>query len=157
VLLRSGAVGETPPKPPLPPARSRPPRRPAQGRSRLTFLLLSLFALRYFTGDAHFNRSLRAFCKRAGLTLSDGGLSLCGRRNGSRRWVGRSVACDEEGDVFDALGIGHVRPEFRDGRKGAGAGGGEEQRGYWDDGLVDVDEESGYAEVDSEGEGAAKL
>ncbi|GMI19798.1 hypothetical protein TeGR_g8597, partial [Tetraparma gracilis] len=102
------------------------------------------FALLYFTGDAHFNRSLRAFCKRAGLTLSDGGLSLCGRRNGSRRWVGRSAACDEEGDVFDALGIGHVRPEFRDGRKGAGAGGGEEQRGYWDDGLVDVDEESGY-------------
>ena len=38
------------------------------------------FALLYFTGDAYFNRSMRAFAKKAGLTLSDAGLAICERR-----------------------------------------------------------------------------
>jgi len=75
------------------------------------------FALIYFTGDTHFNRSLRHFAKKAGLSLSDAGLASC-----TRRWVGGqmkrikadvSVRCLSEEDVFEALGLRYVSPTFR--------------------------------------------
>ena len=124
------------------------------------------FALMYFTGSAHFNRSLRAFCKRAGLTLSDAGLALCKREGGRKVKVWESVVCEREEDVFDALGIEYVRPECRDvgvgvgwegtgggGKGGGGGGGGEEANDvakYWDDCLYHVDDDSDYGDGDEE-------
>jgi len=71
----------------------------------------------YFTGDTHFNRSLRHFAKKAGLTLSDGGLSACTRRKTAQGWkrvqTDPSVRCQTEEDVFKALGLNYVEPIFR--------------------------------------------
>mmetsp|Transcript_7536 Transcript_7536/g.16488 ORF Transcript_7536/g.16488 Transcript_7536/m.16488 type:complete len:851 (+) Transcript_7536:142-2694(+) len=75
------------------------------------------FALIYFTGDTHFNRSLRYFAKKASLTLSDAGLSACVRRKTPQGWkrvhADSSVRCRTEEDVFRALGIKNVDPTFR--------------------------------------------
>lgn len=77
----------------------------------------SPFALIYFSGDTHFNRSLRYFAKKAGLTLSDAGLSACVRRKTAQGWkrvqTDPSVRCRTEQDVFKALGINYVKPIFR--------------------------------------------
>ena len=68
-------------------------------------------------GDTHFNRSLRHFAKKAGLTLSDGGLSACIRRKTAQGWkrvqTDPSVRCQTEEDVFKALGLNYVEPIFR--------------------------------------------
>jgi len=94
----------------------------------------------YFTGSAHFNRSLRAFCKRAGLTLSDAGLSLAWRRKGyGKVRVGESVRCAEERDVFEALGIEYVAPEYRE-------CGEEVATAAWEETLGHFDEDSGSEE-----------
>ena len=81
-----------------------------------TFFLL--FHFQYISvGDTHFNRSLRHFAKKAGLTLSDAGLSACTRRKTSKGWkrvqTDPSVRCKTEEDVFKALGINYVEPIFR--------------------------------------------
>jgi DNA polymerase/3'-5' exonuclease PolX len=96
------------------------------------------FALCYFTGSAHFNRSLRAFCKRAGLTLSDAGLAMAARDKGKKVKVWESVNCVEEEDIFRALGIGYVRPTFRDVVVGVGS-----------DSVVLDDDDDGFYDVDS--------
>ena len=68
-------------------------------------------------GDTHFNRSLRHFAKKAGLTLSDAGLSACTRRKTAQGWkrvqTDPSVRCQTEEDVFKALGLNYVEPIFR--------------------------------------------
>lgn len=75
------------------------------------------FALLYFTGDAHFNRSLRLFAKKAGMTLSDSGLACCERKKVGNKWVKAkvfdSVSCGSEEEVFDVLGIDYVPPPYR--------------------------------------------
>ena len=71
------------------------------------------FALLYFTGSDHFNRSMRFYAKRCGWTLSDHGLSPANRAAGDKVWVGSSVVCRTERDVFDAMGLDFVAPHQR--------------------------------------------
>ena len=71
------------------------------------------FALLYFTGSDHFNRSMRFYAKRCGWTLSDHGLQPASRAAGSKVWVGSTVVCRSERDVFDAMGLDFVPPHQR--------------------------------------------
>ncbi|KAJ8614562.1 hypothetical protein CTAYLR_004075 [Chrysophaeum taylorii] len=63
------------------------------------------FALLYFTGSDHFNRSMRYYAKKIGYSLSDQGLYER-RPDGTK---GRSIACKSEREVFEKLGL-----EFRE-------------------------------------------
>ena len=71
------------------------------------------FALLYFTGSDHFNRSMRFYAKRCGWTLSDHGLQPANRAAGDKVWVGSTVMCRSERDVFDAMGLDFVPPHQR--------------------------------------------
>ena len=71
------------------------------------------FALLYFTGSDHFNRSMRWYAKRKGLTLSDKGLAMALRRRGEKLARGRNVYCETEREIFEALGLTYVPPEQR--------------------------------------------
>jgi hypothetical protein len=74
---------------------------------------LSAFALLYFTGSDHFNRSMRLFCHKVGWTLSDRGLSPAVRRKRDKVWTGHSVRCDSEADIFEAIGAPFKPPHER--------------------------------------------
>lgn len=90
---------------------------------------MASFAMLYFTGSGHFNRSLRLLCKKADLKLSDQGLW---KKDGSYEW-----SCGTEYDIFKALdsyfeshsgfdgGIQYVPPEKREcgGKMGKGQSG----------------------------------
>ena len=71
------------------------------------------FALLYFTGSDHFNRSMRFYAKRCGWTLSDHGLQPATRAAGDKVWVGSTVVCRSERDVFDAMGLTFLPPHQR--------------------------------------------
>ena len=72
------------------------------------------FALLYFTGSDHFNRSMRWYAKKSGWTLSDHGLSPAVRVQGlGKVWVGRTVECQTEKDIFDAMGLTYRPPTQR--------------------------------------------
>jgi hypothetical protein len=71
------------------------------------------FALLYFTGSDHFNRSMRFYAKKQGWTLSDHGLAQAQRVNGQRIWTGQSIACSTENEVFEAMGLTYVAPKDR--------------------------------------------
>uniref|UniRef100_A0A7S1PBA0 DNA polymerase n=1 Tax=Vitrella brassicaformis TaxID=1169539 RepID=A0A7S1PBA0_9ALVE len=49
---------------------------------------LKAFALLYFTGSAHFNRSMRFAAKKMGMALDDKGIYPCARCNGERLFEG---------------------------------------------------------------------
>ena len=80
------------------------------------------FAILSFTGNDHFNRSMRSFAHTKGLSLSDHGLVPCvraavggamerisaGKQNAE---CARGVVREE--DVFTALGLVYVPPEAR--------------------------------------------
>lgn len=101
------------------------------------------FATMYFTGGAHFNRSMRSFCKRAGLTLSDAGLALARRGEGGKKVeVRKSVSCDSEEEIMEAIGLKYVRPEFREINEGGGEVGDYWGGREWEGG--DEDEEEGW-------------
>jgi len=75
------------------------------------------FALLYFTGSDHFNRSMRYYAQKVkSMTLSDEGLYPCKRKRegGSSKkvkiWKGAMVECGSEKDVFDALGLEYKEP-----------------------------------------------
>ena len=53
---------------------------------------------------------MRKFCKTAKLKLTDEGLWY---RKGKTNESGISVACKEEEDIFNAIGLDYIRPEFR--------------------------------------------
>lgn len=75
------------------------------------------FAILYFTGDSHFNRSIRAFAKNAGLTLTDAGLASCKREkvNGKveKVKIDPSILCENEEELFEILGFPFVPPNER--------------------------------------------
>lgn len=73
------------------------------------------FALLYFTGSDHFNRSMRYFSKTKGWTLSDAGLAKAVRYRGSRVCQTRSVFAVCEKDIFDVMGLKYVPPNARSG------------------------------------------
>ena len=76
------------------------------------------FALLYFTGSDHFNRSMRHYAKARGYSLSDHGIVHCQRLGGGAEDVRgtRNIFPDAkcEADVFAALGLQYVEPTLRD-------------------------------------------
>jgi hypothetical protein len=71
------------------------------------------FALLYFTGSDHFNRSMRFFANRMGWSLSDSGLRPTLRVRKDAVAKGKSIFVRCEQDVFVALGLRYVPPEKR--------------------------------------------
>ena len=73
------------------------------------------FALLYFTGSDHFNRSMRYYAKKCcSLSLTDTRLvEDTGRRDADDRKIGREVPCDSEREIFAALGLVYRDPEQR--------------------------------------------
>ena len=72
------------------------------------------YALLYFTGNAHFNRSMRYYAKRRGWSLSDKGLVNAVRGpNGESIKATDGVKADSEADIFAAMGLDYVPPDKR--------------------------------------------
>ncbi|XP_031145427.1 DNA polymerase lambda [Sander lucioperca] len=72
-------------------------------------------ALMYFTGSAHFNRSMRALAKTKKMSLSEHSLNKDVVRQGSLKvYSGTSFATPTEKDVFSFLGIPYRQPHERD-------------------------------------------
>lgn len=76
------------------------------------------FALLYFTGSDHFNRSMRNYVGNCGWCLSDQGLYEVQRSHNANgkfeiSWRGPSIRCDSEVDIFNAIGIPYMRPRDR--------------------------------------------
>ncbi|XP_054437370.1 DNA polymerase lambda isoform X4 [Pteronotus mesoamericanus] len=93
---------------------------PGQRHRRLDIIVVpySEFAcaLLYFTGSAHFNRSMRALAKTKGMSLSEHALStgvVRGTR-GLKVTSGRVLPTPTEKDVFSFLGLPYREPAERD-------------------------------------------
>lgn len=73
-------------------------------------------ALLYFTGSAHFNRSMRALAKTKGMSLSEHALSTAVVRDthGLKVGSGRVLPTPTEKDVFRLLGLPYREPAERD-------------------------------------------
>lgn len=72
-------------------------------------------ALMYFTGSAHFNRSMRALAKTKQMSLSEHSLNKDVVRRGSVKVHGGTpVPTLTESDVFNVLGIPYRQPQERD-------------------------------------------
>ncbi|XP_068177990.1 DNA polymerase lambda isoform X1 [Antennarius striatus] len=72
-------------------------------------------ALMYFTGSAHFNRSMRALAKTKNMSLSEHSLNQHVVRQGSLKlYGGNALATPTEKDVFNLLGIPYREPHERD-------------------------------------------
>jgi hypothetical protein len=76
------------------------------------------FALMYFTGSGHFNRSMRALAKQNGWRLSDKGLRKIIRDPQNSNKVlheGPRIKCRTEHDIFKVMGLDYVEPSQRNG------------------------------------------
>ncbi|KAG7281976.1 hypothetical protein CRUP_003034 [Coryphaenoides rupestris] len=72
-------------------------------------------AIMYFTGSAHFNRSLRALAKTKSMSLSEHSLNEAVLRHGSAKvHAGTPLATATERDVFSLLGVPFREPRERD-------------------------------------------
>ncbi|XP_026159812.1 DNA polymerase lambda [Mastacembelus armatus] len=72
-------------------------------------------ALMYFTGSAHFNRSMRALAKTKNMSLSEHSLNKDVVRQGSLKvYGGTPLPTQTEKDVFSLLGIPYREPNERD-------------------------------------------
>ncbi|XP_029466081.1 DNA polymerase lambda [Rhinatrema bivittatum] len=72
-------------------------------------------ALMYFTGSAHFNRSMRAFAKTKSMSLSEHSLNKDVVRNGKLKVsTGFAIPTSSEKDVFKLLGLPYREPQQRD-------------------------------------------
>ncbi|XP_037660528.1 DNA polymerase lambda isoform X2 [Choloepus didactylus] len=73
-------------------------------------------ALLYFTGSAHFNRSMRALAKTKGMSLSEHALSTAVVRDthGLKVGPGQVLPTPTEKDVFRLLGLPYREPAERD-------------------------------------------
>uniref|UniRef100_A0A4W2C3A2 DNA polymerase n=1 Tax=Bos indicus x Bos taurus TaxID=30522 RepID=A0A4W2C3A2_BOBOX len=73
-------------------------------------------ALLYFTGSAHFNRSMRALAKTKGMSLSEHALSTAVVRSaqGLKVGSGQVLPTPTEKDVFRFLGLPYREPAERD-------------------------------------------
>ncbi|KAM7074025.1 DNA polymerase lambda isoform 2-T2 [Molossus nigricans] len=93
---------------------------PGQRHRRLDIIIVpySEFAcaLLYFTGSAHFNRSMRALAKTKGMSLSEHALSTAVVRDtrGLKVGPGRVLPTPTEKDVFRLLGLPYREPAERD-------------------------------------------
>ncbi|CAH1258127.1 POLB [Branchiostoma lanceolatum] len=96
-------------------------RLPGEGRKhrRLDIIVIpySEFAcaLMYFTGSAHFNRSMRALAIKKGMSLSEHSLNTGVIRKGKEKiFGGTPLPCHTEEDVFKHLGLDYRPPHERD-------------------------------------------
>ncbi|XP_078588408.1 DNA polymerase lambda-like [Branchiostoma floridae x Branchiostoma japonicum] len=96
-------------------------RLPGEGRKhrRLDIIVIpySEFAcaLMYFTGSAHFNRSMRALAIKKGMSLSEHSLNTGVIRKGKEKiFGGTPLPCQTEEDVFRHLGLDYRPPHERD-------------------------------------------
>ncbi|XP_031453493.1 DNA polymerase lambda [Phasianus colchicus] len=93
---------------------------PARRHRRLDIIVVpySEFAcaLLYFTGSAHFNRSMRALAKTKGMSLSEHALSMAVVRGpgGVKVASGHALPTPTERDVFTQLGLPYREPSERD-------------------------------------------
>lgn len=92
---------------------------PGQRHRRLDIIVVpySEFAcsLMYFTGSAHFNRSMRALAKTKRMSLSEHSLNRDVVRQGSQKvYTGVPLPTVTERDVFMHLGIPYREPHERD-------------------------------------------
>ncbi|XP_019473289.1 DNA polymerase lambda isoform X3 [Meleagris gallopavo] len=93
---------------------------PARRHRRLDIIVVpySEFAcaLLYFTGSAHFNRSMRALAKTKGMSLSEHALSMAVVRGprGVKMASGHVLPTPTERDVFTQLGLPYREPSERD-------------------------------------------
>lgn len=72
-------------------------------------------ALVYFTGSAHFNRSMRAMAKTKNMSLSEHSLNKDVVRQGTLKLFGGTpLPTLTEKDVFSLLGIPYRQPHERD-------------------------------------------
>ncbi|KAJ0044281.1 hypothetical protein NL108_003750, partial [Boleophthalmus pectinirostris] len=92
---------------------------PSQRHRRLDIIVVPYnefaCALMYFTGSAHFNRSMRAFAKTKQMSLSEHSLNKDVVRRGSLKVHGGTpVSTLTEKDIFNILGIPYRQPHERD-------------------------------------------
>lgn len=92
---------------------------PGQRHRRLDIIVVPYneFAcsLLYFTGSAHFNRSMRALAKTRNMSLSEHSLNQNVVRQGSVKvYGGTPLATPTEKDVFSLLGVPYRQPRERD-------------------------------------------
>ena len=73
------------------------------------------FAVLYFTGSDHFNRSMRYFAKQKGYTLSDTHLAPAVRVGNTKvhTMTAKAIKCKTERDIFAALGLKYIEPTLR--------------------------------------------
>ncbi|XP_072413332.1 DNA polymerase lambda [Chiloscyllium punctatum] len=72
-------------------------------------------ALMYFTGSAHFNRSMRALAKTKGMSLSEHSLNCHVLRKGNAKiTTGIIISTTTEQDIFEQLGLPYRKPHERD-------------------------------------------
>ncbi|XP_019626500.1 PREDICTED: LOW QUALITY PROTEIN: DNA polymerase lambda-like [Branchiostoma belcheri] len=96
-------------------------RLPGEGRKhrRLDIIVVPYgefaCALMYFTGSAHFNRSMRALAIKKGMSLSEHSLNTGVIRKGKEKiFGGTPLPCHTEEDVFKHLGLDYRPPHERD-------------------------------------------
>ncbi|XP_075697146.1 DNA polymerase lambda [Rhinoderma darwinii] len=94
-------------------------RLPGQRHRRLDVIVVPYAefacALLYFTGSAHFNRSMRALAKTKGMSLSEHSLNKDVVRNGNMKVnAGYPLPTPTERDVFEILGLPFREPHERD-------------------------------------------
>ncbi|XP_020498481.1 DNA polymerase lambda [Labrus bergylta] len=92
---------------------------PGQRHRRLDIIVVPYdefaCAIMYFTGSAHFNRSMRAMAKTKNMSLSEHSLNKDVVRQGSLKVHGGSpLSTQTEKDVFSLLGIPYRQPHERD-------------------------------------------
>lgn len=92
---------------------------PGQRHRRLDIIVVPYdelaCALMYFTGSAHFNRSMRALAKTKHMSLSEHSLNQNVVRQGSVKvHGGTALTTSTEKDVFGLLGIPFREPHERD-------------------------------------------
>lgn len=92
---------------------------PGQRHRRLDVIVVpySEFAcaLLYFTGSAHFNRSMRALAKTKHMSLSEHSLNCNVVRHGTAKLgTGTPLSTHTEKDVFTQLGVPYREPHERD-------------------------------------------
>jgi DNA polymerase/3'-5' exonuclease PolX len=72
------------------------------------------FAVLYFTGSDYFNRSMRLYAQKKGMSLSDKELVPVIRVHGDKVHEGAAIPCATERDIFAALGLPYKAPRQRD-------------------------------------------
>ncbi|XP_069609854.1 DNA polymerase lambda [Ranitomeya imitator] len=92
---------------------------PAQRHRRLDIIIVPYgefaCAILYFTGSAHFNRSMRALAKTKGMSLSEHSLNKDVVRNGNLKVnAGYPLPTPSERHVFEILGLPFREPHERD-------------------------------------------